>query len=51
MTKWHIAFVSKPTRHWQLLGFPGPGGESACILALIPDRMYKPNNQTIKRRF
>lgn len=49
MTKWHIGFVSngkrlgstkvKPIRRWQLVGFPGPGGqESAGIVDLLAIR-------------
>jgi hypothetical protein len=40
MTKWHIGFVTngkrlgsakvKPTRRWQLVGFPGPGGRESA---------------------
>lgn len=49
MTKWHIGFVTngkrfgsaevKPLRRWQLVGFPGPGGqESAGIVDLLAIR-------------
>ena len=49
MTRWHIGFVTngkrlgsakvKPTRRWQLVGFPGPAGrESAGIVDLIAIR-------------
>jgi hypothetical protein len=49
MTRWHIGFVTngkrlgsvkvKPTRRWQLVGFPGPGGqESAGIVDLLAIR-------------
>ena len=49
MTRWHIGFVNngkrmgsakvKPTRRWQLVGFPGPGGqESAGIVDLLAIR-------------
>jgi len=49
MTKWHIGFLTngkrlgstkvKPTRRWQLVGFPGPGGqESAGIVDLLAIR-------------
>jgi hypothetical protein len=49
MTKWRIGFETggkrlgsanvKPTRRWQLVGFPGPGGrESAGIVDLMAIR-------------
>jgi hypothetical protein len=49
MTRWHIGFITngkrlgsakvKPTRRWQLIGFPGPAGrESAGIVDLIAIR-------------
>jgi len=49
MTRWHIGFVIngkrlgsakvKPIRRWQLVGFPGPGGqESAGIVDLLAIR-------------
>ena len=49
MTKWHIGFVTngkrlgsakvKPTRRWQLVGFPGPAGrESTGIVDLLAIR-------------
>jgi hypothetical protein len=49
MTRWHIGFVTngkrfgsakiKPIRRWQLVGFPGPGGqESTGIVDLLAIR-------------
>src|SRR3990170_160580 len=49
MTRWHIGFVTngkrlgsakvKPTRRWQLVGFPGPAGrESTGIVDLLAIR-------------
>ena len=59
MTRWHIGFVTngkrlgsakvKPTRRWQLVGFPGPGGrESAGIVDLLAIRK---NHQKPKAPF
>ena len=49
MTRWHIGFVTngkrlgsakvRPTRRWQLVGFPGPDGrESTGIVDLLAIR-------------
>ena len=59
MTRWHIGFVTngkrlgsakvKPTRRWQLVGFPGPGGqESAGIVDMLAIRK---NHKTPKPPF
>ena len=59
MTKWHIGFVTngkrlgsakvKPTRRWQLVGFPGPAGrESTGIVDLLAIRK---NHQKSKAPF
>jgi hypothetical protein len=59
MTKWRIAFETggkrvgsprvKPTRRWQLVSFPGPGGrESAGIVDLVAIRK---DHSTSNRRF
>ena len=59
MTRWHIGFVTngkpvgsakvKPSRRWQLVGFPGPGGhESAGIVDLLAIRK---NHNTPKPQF
>jgi hypothetical protein len=61
MTKWHIGFVTngkrmgsakvKPTRRWQLVGFPGPAGrESTGIVDLIAIRKdHSISNSNFKR--
>ena len=61
MTKWRIGFETggtrlgsanvKPTRRWQLVGFPGPaGGESAGIVDLMAIRKnHTQSNSRFKR--
>jgi hypothetical protein len=61
MTTWHIGFMTygkrvgsttvKPVRRWQLVGFPGPGGqESAGIVDLVAIRKnHKKQKLPLKR--